>query len=503
MQGSQFSIGYGAILAYYMANAQQTDWYIDGTNGLDSNSGINGAAPLKTGAELARRLGPTATWPAGCTVHVMAAGMIDSLVLSGNTAAAGTSVNVIGTPTQQANAGLVTAYTGMDHATPKSPILICAGIADWTPYVGMRVRITAGANAGAVAWILKANAHGLGLNVARTSMWYRLTDLVVSAGLNAAIAPAVNDPVVVETMPAVPSIQMNIGGTFDTADFVGAQWPLRHWSITSVDCPQIYKYASSDNSNYRGIMWGSRIRELIHPTAQFTGSTAKGATVACLFWTPANSNTSIVGNLLGCGWLNVATATQAPGAANITQFGVMQGGRFAFTGTRLAAFNNQIWDTPANQSAFTGVMGQISSLSGQVLGYGIGIDNGAGLITQGTINLLGAQGDVRLNSAPVTLLTRAQLGNFAKSVTDFSYNGTATIGATAPGYVDVVVPFVDWTLQTVIVAVKDFLGIPGNLSIPAAQRTATGFRILSANVGDLSTVNWQISNAGRNIFLSI
>lgn len=41
----------------YAANWAVTDWYLDGTTGLDTNDGITPATPLRTGQELTRRLG--------------------------------------------------------------------------------------------------------------------------------------------------------------------------------------------------------------------------------------------------------------------------------------------------------------------------------------------------------------------------------------------------------------------------------------------------------------
>jgi hypothetical protein len=55
-----------ADLAYWRSvnpNWLVTDWYIDGVTGDDTASGTAIGSPIKTGAELMKRLGPYAMWP--------------------------------------------------------------------------------------------------------------------------------------------------------------------------------------------------------------------------------------------------------------------------------------------------------------------------------------------------------------------------------------------------------------------------------------------------------
>ncbi|MGB3988077.1 MAG: hypothetical protein WBK67_00035 [Minisyncoccales bacterium] len=106
----------------YAANWAVPDWYIDGVAGLDTNNGTTAATPLRTGAELLRRLGPYALWGQSVTVHVLVNGMVDALILRGVMLVAGTHLDIIGTPTQLADAGTVATYTGLVDILAPIPV---------------------------------------------------------------------------------------------------------------------------------------------------------------------------------------------------------------------------------------------------------------------------------------------------------------------------------------------------------------------------------------------
>ena len=105
--------------AYYSANWAVADWYIDGVVGNDSNTGTSAAAPLKTGRELKRRLGNCAEWDHSVTIHVLANGMTDPLVINGLMLKTTIHVDVIGTPTVIAT-DTVAAYSGRSHTTARA-----------------------------------------------------------------------------------------------------------------------------------------------------------------------------------------------------------------------------------------------------------------------------------------------------------------------------------------------------------------------------------------------
>lgn len=115
-----------------------------------------------------------------------------------------------------------------------------------------------------------------------------------------------------------------------------------------------------------------------------------------------------------------------------------------------------------------------------------------------TANLQAGIATCRLTNAPSIDLTWAEF----LQPDDYAQSGTATLGATGAGYVDVTVPWWDPTTQRLTVSVKDLIGTTGVISCPSANRTNTGFRIQSTNVLDVSVVDWQISPLGRNIFIS-
>src|SRR3972149_3101872 len=144
----------------------QAAWTIDPLLGNDENPG-GALAPLSTAAELDRRLSVGAIRQ-HVTVTIVAGATVPNLEL---TIATGIyRFNVVGTPTTLAS-GTVDTLIERTHAgsTPQSALLTDAGVLDWTPFVGRRIRITSGAAAGSIAWGAKGSPNGLGLNVARVS----------------------------------------------------------------------------------------------------------------------------------------------------------------------------------------------------------------------------------------------------------------------------------------------------------------------------------------------
>ncbi len=174
----------------------QTGWEIDAVAGDDLASGAPGD-PLATFAEFRRR--------------VSAARITVAMVVSiSNTLgdpldgafhfSAGGSLHIQGTaPTTQATDTIAT-WTAASTGANEYHLITATGIADWTPYEGMRVRLTDGADSGAVFWIAKANPNALGLNVARVSKPIKGYD---AAGT--LVVPTPGTGIVIETLTEVPS----------------------------------------------------------------------------------------------------------------------------------------------------------------------------------------------------------------------------------------------------------------------------------------------------------
>jgi hypothetical protein len=484
-----------------------SDWYLDAVTGSDQNDGITPSTALQSGAELQRRLGPQAAWSTSVTIHVGVGGVTDTLSIIGDTLLPGVHVDVIGTPTLVADAGLVTAYTAMDHVTPRSPTIACAGITDWTPYVGMRLRITSGANAGAVTWVLKANPHALGLSVARTGgRWYKKVSGLSQTVVYASVTPAPGDPVVIETLPIVNSLVIKIGGAVDVAN-LNDPWSWRQYSVESIAMEKGLRDCSSDVVFYRSIVFGCKMQSFISVNGSYGVSTASASAVSCL----------LIGNTVGSGIANGVWVggcfLALPGTTYSIGNNLAQPGRFIYCVGQSISFqpfgpdllnNVQTFDNIVGYGAIS-CRGQGITLSGvsscDNANYGLLLVNGSSSVMTAPINITGATANVRLASTtpsavnlPLTVLSSSII-----PMIDFSWKGAATLVA---GTAVVTVPYVNWADQTVTFSRKDPLGTIGDLSVPTATRTATGFTINSSNVADVSTINWQISALGRNILVS-
>ncbi len=182
----------------------QTAWYIDPLVGLDENPGTI-ALPLATPAELNRRLsvGPLT---ANVTVNVVAAATVPSCELS--VELAGHTLTLQGAAVTVAT-GTIDAYTDRAHnafpAAPVPPIVTDAGILDFTPYEGLRMRITDGASVGAVAWLDLANPAGGGVTTCRTT---RFSSTPAAAGLPNVAVPLATSAYVIETMPTIQGLSL-------------------------------------------------------------------------------------------------------------------------------------------------------------------------------------------------------------------------------------------------------------------------------------------------------
>jgi len=112
----------------------------------------------------------------------------------------------------------------------------------------------------------------------------------------------------------------------------------------------------------------------------------------------------------------------------------------------------------------------------------------------GTINLLAAVSPARLATAPAVNLTFPQV----LQPNDYAQKGTTP--AMVAGATTVTVPWYDNASQKVTATHATLGGTQGILRV--TQTSTTQFTITSSNAADTSTVNWQISPLGRNIFIS-
>lgn len=492
------TVEWETVSQLYSAAWTVTDWYLDGTTGNDANDGTSAATPLRTGAELARRLGPYALWPQSVTVHVLANGMTDGLVLRGSMLVAGSHLDVVGTPTQLVT-GTIASYLALSHAAPNGTQITSAAVADWTPLVNQRIRIVGGARDGTVFWALAANPNGVGVDTVRTTRPLRI-DQASTTNNVAQITPIVGDAIAVESLPFVPAIMLDIDGPIDTS--AGVQYARRQVMISDLWVDSLQVKGAAGLASTKQIVFGLRLQIWASPPASQTSQTTVNATLLANTDASTNGVYRMTGVFQNCGFVSTVGTTNKSLTASIPSTFLsctFQGMRYRLDGVPCGCYlsNCQIFDYQGGaNAAFDATAVFVSNLSGNGnAGYGIELYNNYSLGIFGTWNLQGALGDVRLASIPALTLTIAQ----SLPTSDFTRKGTATL---VGGTVTVVVPWWDPTIQTLTIGRNTPLGAIGDLSVPAASRTNTQFVINSANAGDVSTVDWQISPLGRNIFVS-
>ena len=147
--------------------AARTDWHIDAVAGTVEGVG-SAADPISSWAELMARINGQQL-PPGVTIslHSDLAEYIDARALIPDPTS---GVVITGQPAavDLVPGATVATYTGESLVAPgEAPRLTSAAIADWTPWVGFRLRFTSGPAAGAYSSVAAVNPGGAGLNVAR------------------------------------------------------------------------------------------------------------------------------------------------------------------------------------------------------------------------------------------------------------------------------------------------------------------------------------------------
>jgi hypothetical protein len=481
------------------ANWAVTDWYIDGVVGLDSNDGVTALTPLKTGAELLHRLGPYATWSQSVTVHVLANGMIDALVLRGLMQFVGTHLDIIGTTTLLLNAGALTLYQAVDHTVPRSTHISCANVADWTTFQWARLRVTSGASADACAWVALPNPDGVGVDVARVSRFAMINPTSTSSSQNTT-NPVVSDTIAIETLPAVPAITLELDGPVSGA--AGANYPLRQWSIRDVNCPLLNVSTSSLAIYARSIVFGCQLAQCAYrPVGNM--SAVLTSQVSCFYdcilsGGQFNSIYQTCYHFAPLYGRNTNRLDVLTGNVSASSYALLQGVKVRISTCDFGCDNMQIFDVVGATSIAIDLLNtarfiSITGISGSGnAGIAFRVQNSAMVKMTGTVNLQAAIATVRLISAPTTDLTWVQF----LVPNDWAQRGITP--AMVAGATTVTVPWYDNTNQQVTVSHAVFAGTPGILSVQ--QISTTQFTITSSNALDTSTVRWQISPLGRNIF---
>lgn len=180
----------------------QSVWYVNAATGDDKNDGATALTALKTMSELTRRFEGRTISPTVTTVTINLEGTLADPLALRCSGSPSTLIQVLGsTPTQNATGSLTAAFVPFSPATN-----VAARVTDstqiWAPLIGKRIRMTSGANVGAITWLAK----DLGSNEVRVGQFTeRSTGKMKS--------PTNGDTYVVETLlTSVTGLDVFLGG---------------------------------------------------------------------------------------------------------------------------------------------------------------------------------------------------------------------------------------------------------------------------------------------------
>jgi hypothetical protein len=190
--------------------AYQADWGINATTGDDENLGT-AASPLATLAELRRRLDGQTLMQR--TVVRQFGDVEEDLLLTVTMRNPSDPFVYMSDPSTWTTVatGSITGVLAINRtANPPNAQEITDGtVADWTPYLGMRIRLVApSARAGATAFIMK----NMGANTARTTRFNGVGfDPATAISVQLAVTdPVIGDPYVIETLPGIDNVDLTV-----------------------------------------------------------------------------------------------------------------------------------------------------------------------------------------------------------------------------------------------------------------------------------------------------
>lgn len=185
----------------FFAAWDQSGWYIDGQNGNDSSDGATEQTPIRTGAELARRLpaGGAFTSPV-TTIHILD-DMVDGIThLTANVAPPG-FLRILGRATATLLAATISGVTAIDPATQQRLRIAATGLG---AHVGQRIRVDGGPRDGAISWV--AEADGADAAFCSPMAVYDPLASVPAPATETPVTPQAGDDIVVEQLVRLPSL---------------------------------------------------------------------------------------------------------------------------------------------------------------------------------------------------------------------------------------------------------------------------------------------------------
>jgi len=196
------------------------EWYIDQAAGDDLNDG-SASAPLASNDELMRRLrGQVLDQYTKVTI----VGDLDHIYVSDIRTTENGYLHYTATPTVLYSGSLTTVTQENPAANQSVELIDAALVGEWIPFIDKRIKLTSGANVGALSWLLK----NLGGNTARACRFFPVDTAVFPiASRFAPVDALAGDLYDIEELPTVSEVQVaSIAASGD------AVWPATHFRVT-------------------------------------------------------------------------------------------------------------------------------------------------------------------------------------------------------------------------------------------------------------------------------
>lgn len=369
-----------------------TTWFVAGTSGNDENAGTSALLPLKTNAELCRRLFDAQFATASVTYQE---NTTDALTLR---CTATTSLTLQGTETVLSTQVVTSAQARSAAANQANEITVTAF--DWSPYVGRLLRVQGTNN---YAAIVKAPSLG----VARLGQLYnwstgsQASSTGVAGGATVEVVDQTNGP---NTFRA--------DGRISALLLVGLKSTATSINVGTASTAQV--------TAAKCVFGGASfiLNGLTNWTAQ-----------ACLFTAPITTSKGFVSNVTGCSFTSATASTSSSMVANFRDATCQGGGLNALDGSLMYVKGDLgVFDLPA---AATGLLASVGATINISSGYyGSGNNATAVAITLSTMGRA-AYGSKAALTVDTGVGVTTSAGNTALAALPLALsgaNGTAVFG---------------------------------------------------------------------------
>lgn len=451
----------------------QATWYVDAVAGNDEGTGLVGA-PVKSFEEIQRRWGEDKRISGHVTILVINAPTKINLKYLKDSTSSYLTLRFVGTTVTTTTISSIANYD-FTVGGNRWVNIQAAGIADWTPYVGMRIRFTSN---NAVAFVAAVNPEGLGVGTARIGVPYTLVSFPT---FPSEYTPVVGAEFVIESFP-----------TCETLDFIveGPSLSQPWTQNASLELMSVYNTQKGSvllpSEGYNVSVGGCSLVNFTVPM----GGTAPGYFAGCLL----KFDVCHGGQYIGCVFIKGAGSRMfsdafrtAPTFQKTLFQGVSLGVKNVIAGAWLGFF-----DMPAGVDAI-----YLEDIAKIYITQGLNGRNNAAF----ALNLRRSC-EILYTSTTVFVLTGASgeitcpgIGNFLWADGPLYFgrgSGTATLAAGTRAVTVKNLP----ADAKITVSYNTPAGATGTLSVPQASRTNLGtataqFVINSSSGTDTSTVDWS------------